>query len=412
MRRELIGLVCALLAVMSGCGDSDDGNSSTTAALVDPGSGPWVPVAADQVAQRCGLDPTLLAAADAALNRPYAVIRYGQLCHEFYPGGADSVAEVFSATKTMGALVTGIAAYETRNLPRNGRKTGPLSDDDRVDFWLDSFTFNPDARVAHVLAMEAQNRDLSFGKKVFQYDLVGQVQINRLSDVVNTALQQDAGRLGSNLEEFTQRFLYTPLGMRDSVWSKGAPDKIFAYSWETTVRDMARLGVLILHDGQWSGRQLLDPAWTYKMTHVSFEDGNTGYGYLTWLNSDSNYTFGERPGEKSQGPIDACAPVALWPQYPHGLSEAPDCNYEPPYTCQQTFDVGVWYAAGLGGQYIVGHRALDLVLVIKNFGDAAGPEQLWSAVRPALVAHDAMFRNNEAAFCEQYGRNAYAPDRH
>src|SRR5262245_9185547 len=112
MRRELIGLVCALLAVMSGCGDSDDGNSSTTAALVDPGSGPWVPVAADQVAQRCGLDPTLLAAADAALNRPYAVIRYGQLCHEFYPGGADSVAEVFSATKTMGALVTGIAAYE------------------------------------------------------------------------------------------------------------------------------------------------------------------------------------------------------------------------------------------------------------------------------------------------------------
>jgi hypothetical protein len=410
MRARIISVLCAVLA-LGGCGGSDDGGGGAGTGLVDPGSARWIAVPAAQVAKQCGLDPALLSAADATLNRPYAVIRYGQLCHEFYPGGSDSVAEVYSATKSMGALVTGIAAYQTRNLVRSGRKTGPLSDDDRVDHWLDSFTFNPDARVAHVLAMLAHNHDLSFGHKTFLYDLIGQVQINRMSDIINTAVQQDTGRLGHNLEEFTQRFLFGPLGMHDSIWSNGLPDKVFAYDWSTTVRDMARVGLLILHDGMWSGQRILDATWIYKMTHPSFEDANTGYGYLTWMNSDSNYSFGERPPRIRQGPIDPCAPVALWPHYPHGLSEATDCNYEAPYTCQQDLDVGVWYAAGLGGQYIVGHRGLDLVLVVKNLGDTAGPAQLWSAVRPALVALDPTFRGDEAAFCERYGRNAYAPDR-
>lgn len=410
MRGGLVAVLCAALA-LCGCGDGDDADSVTSTVLADPGSGAWQPVPTTQVAQRCGLDPALLATADTTLNRPYAVIRYGQLCHEFYPGGTDSVAEVFSATKTMGALVTGIAAYQTRNLPRGGRKTGPLSDEDRVDQWLDSFTFNPDARVAHVLAMVAHNPDLSFGHKMYLYDLVGNVQINRLSDIITAALQQDAERLGHNLEEFTQRFLYQPLGMHESVWADGLPDKPFAYSWNASVRDMARVGLLILHDGMWSGQRIVDAAWTYKMTHPAFEDANTGYGYLTWLNSDSNFTFGSRPpGPKLQQPIDACAPVALYPHYPHG--EAPDCNYDPPYTCAQAFDVGVWYAAGLGGQYIVGHRGLDLLLVIKDLGDAGGPGLLWSAVRPALVALDPTYHGDAAAFCDSYRRGAYAPDRH
>jgi len=400
--------LCAALALY-GCGDGNDASDGTAHVAADPGAGPWQPVAAAQLVQECGLDPALLAAADATVNRPYAVVRYGRLCHEFYPGGSDTVAEVYSTTKTLGATVAGIAAYQTRNLPRTGRKSGPLSDEDRVDQWLDSFTFNPDARVAHVLAMLAQNADLSFGHRTYQYDLIGQVQINRLSDVIAAAIQQDSTRLGHDVEEFTQHFLYDPLGMHESVWTDGAPDKILAYSWLASVRDMARLGLLLLHDGMWSGVRILDSSWTYKMTHPSFEDANTGYGYLTWLNADSNYTFGLRGGNKLQGPVDTCAPVALYPQHPHGLSEAPDCNYAPPYSCAQTFDVGMWYAAGLGGQYIVGHRGLDLLLVVKNLGNNAGPAQLWDAVRPALVAHDPTFRGNEAAFCERYARNDYAP---
>ena len=36
---------------------------------------------------------------------------------------------------------------------RTGRKTGPVADTDRVDHWLDDFSFNPASQLAHVLAM-------------------------------------------------------------------------------------------------------------------------------------------------------------------------------------------------------------------------------------------------------------------
>lgn len=394
---------------------SDVPSATPTPQPVDPGAAAWEPVPAEEVAERCGLDPELLAAADPLVNRPYVVVRYGQLCHEYYPSDGATVAqtldpteEVFSTTKTLGALVTGIASYQTRALPRTGRKTGQLGDEDRVDHWLDSFTFNPEARVAHVLAMIAHNADLSFGHKQHLYDLVGAVQINRLSDIVNTALSQDPDRLGANIDEFTKRYLFMPLGMHDSTWFDGQADKLYALGWHSTVRDMARVGLLMLHDGVWSGERVLDSAWVYKMTHPSFEDSNTGYGYLTWLNSASHWTFGLGDG-LHQTPVDPCAPLSLNVEYPHGLSEAVDCNYDPPYTCdEQPFDVGMWYAAGLGGQYIVGHRALDLVLVVKN--SPGGPAELWNAVRPALVALDPRFSGDEDAFCEEYSRGAYAPD--
>ena len=32
-------------------------------------------------------------------------------------------------------------------------------------------------------------------------------------------------------------------------------------------------------------KRVLDQSWIYQMTHPSFEDANTAYGYPTWLNA-------------------------------------------------------------------------------------------------------------------------------
>jgi hypothetical protein len=328
-------------------------------------------------------------------------------------------AEAWSTTKTLGALVTGMVAWQTRALASTGRKTGSFSDADRADHWLDAFSYNPEARVAHVLAMVAHNPSLALGQKPMAYDTIGTTQINTLSDMLNAAIAQDSTRLGGDLEGFTQKFLYTPLGMTQSTWSSGAPNKTFAFSWSTTARDMARVGLLLLRGGVWSGERLLDAEWTYRMAHPAFEDSNTGYGYLTWLNAASNHHYGGIPGApvglqqqpQSPGP---CAPTAVFREHPHGLSESLDCNYASPYTCTQQYDVGVWQAVGLGGQVIQGHPGLDLVIVARDVTPlGSGPQApalVWDAVRPAVIAGDPQFSGNEAAFCQAYGSNAYAPD--
>lgn len=397
------------------------GGGGYPAAKIDPGTSPWVVVPESEVRDVCKLDPDALAAAGTALNKPWAIVRYGRLCYEHYPlGNPTPAAEAWSTTKTLGAVVTGIVAYQTRMLENTGPKTGPLSDTDRVDHWIDSFSFNRDATIAHVLGMVAHNSNLSFGSKAMDYDTIGTTQINRLSDVLNAAITQDAGRLGANLEAFTQRFLFQPLGMTHSSWSNGSANKTFAFSWSTDVRDMARLGLLLMNGGMWNGNRVLDESYVYAMTHPSFEDANTGYGYLTWLNATNNHTFGGIPGPPlgkvntpmSPGP---CAPVAVWPSYPHGtLSGATDCNYGSSSACEKQFDVGVWNAVGLGGQLIQGHPGLDMVIISRDtdaIGSGTfGPRNTWDALRRAVINADPMYAGDESAFCQAYGSNTYAPD--
>jgi hypothetical protein len=374
----------------------------------DPGVAPWQAVPEGELATRCKLDAAKLKGLN--LGSGFAVVRYGQLCFDS-SGGRDSPSAMWSATKTLGAVVTGIASYETRDIPRTGKKTGQLKDSDEALHWLDSVSYNRAAHVAHVLAMVGHNSNLAYPNKRHSYDTVGSVQINTLSTMVRTAIAQDSARLGTSTAGFAKKFLFDAIGMTDSSWG----GTVYAYSWSATLGDMARLGTLVLHQGVWSGRRVLDAGWTYKMTHPAFEDGNTAYGYLTWLvakegqRSIGGGSFTSSGSDAGGLLADACSPSAVWQRYPHGLSEAPDCTYKSA-SCTQQHDVGVWSAQGLGGQFIVGHPGLDLVIVAKNYSGGNGPAGLWDAIRPALVALDPTYRGDEAAFCAAYAAGAYAPD--
>ncbi len=55
-------------------------------------------------------------------------------------------------------------------------------------------------------------------------------------------------------------------------------------------------------------------------------------------------------------------------------------------------------------------------MVIKDLNkgaiDARAPRRtFWAALRKAVVARDPTYAGDEAAFCEAYGSNRYAPDR-
>jgi hypothetical protein len=429
---QLRGLLATQLLLSAACAESEPDKltppSGTGAGLydppepADPGAGPWERVSAEDVRSMCRLDPDALERADQILDTPWLAIRYGRLCHAYKVDGMRP-AEAFSAAKILGATVAGAVAHHTKDLPKHGPKTGPFSDSDPVGSWIDDVSYNRNARVAHVLAMIAHNQDLTYGHRQRQYDQLGWVQLDSLGPMLNAAIAQDRARLGANLDDFVKHFVFQPLGMTESTWSYGLANKAFGGTWATAPLEMARLGLLLLRGGEWSGHRIVDKDWVYRMTHPAFEDADTGFGYCTWLNASSRWTMGEVDvppaweGEVGSQPHfpGPCAPVSIYRTHPHDLSQSPDCNYAPPYTCDQTYDVGVWQSVAGFGKVIQGHPGLDLLLVgwdlsLDDFYAMPSAEKLWDAVKPAVIRADPVYAGDEAAFCADYGSNRYAPD--
>lgn len=379
---------------------------SAALADTDPGTAEWERVPRDQVAAECGMDPDLLEQASVAqLNTPFVVVRYGKLCWEGgYPGGTTESYRVFSITKTMGGLLTGMVASRSE-----------LDDTDPVTEWIapeDLGEINPEAKMAHILAMASTNEDLSYGgKETWTYDLDGSREINRLVGVMERAIEQEPERFpgSADVVEFAQRKLFDALGMKASSW----PGEQIAGNMMSSVRDMARMGELMLQRGRYDGRQLLDEEYVYRMTHPSFEDSNTGFGYLAYANALENEVYSTGTAD------DDCAPYTRWPEYPHRpFLEAPDPNGGFPG--EQQHDIGVVWAAGAGGQKMAVHRGLDLVIAVRDdsvsvgesepVGTFEGHKNIWRAIRPALVAMDPLHAGDEEAFCAAYKASTHAPD--
>jgi len=89
----------------------------------------------------------------------------------------------------------------------------------------------------------------------------------------------------------TQR-LFTPLGIRTQKWLV-APEGINAGGFGLLLRprDLAKLGFLYLHHGNWNGRQIVPARWVQKSTTDQVADPLFEYGYLWWLDRDDGYAY-------------------------------------------------------------------------------------------------------------------------
>jgi CubicO group peptidase (beta-lactamase class C family) len=374
----------------------------------DPGTAEWQQVARDRMIADCGMDPDLLDQAKPKLTQtPFVVIRHGRLCWEGgYPTGSTEPYSVYSVTKTFGALLVGMVDS------RSG-----LDDTDTVTDWIaqaDLGAINPKAKIAHVLAMVSTNADLGPGKKgAWSYDTFGDREINKLEGAMNKAIAAEPGSFpgAKNIVEFAQKELFDPLGMKVSTWPGGG----IASNLKTSVRDMARLGQLVLQRGRWSGRQILDEDFVYKMTHPAFEDVNTGYGYLTYSNAAKGWSYPTSTADTN------CSPYSQWPRYPHRpFFESYSSNGGVPEERRQPYDMGTTFASGTGGQKFIIYRGLDMVIAVRDSAVAVGEsgaavdqfpghKTIWNALRPAMLAVDKVFKGDETAFCAAFRRSEYAP---
>lgn len=112
---------------------------------------------------------------------------------------------------------------------------------------------------------------------------------------------------GESINQFTRSRLAAPIGMSHSSWdcSPGPNGKTNCAWYRSSLRDMARFGLLILRNGKWENKQVVSARYVKESTSSS-QKINEAYGYLWWLNGKSSFKL--PTGRSVQG--------ALWPDCP------------------------------------------------------------------------------------------------
>ncbi len=303
MRRQLAfvtGLVLAAAtaaACSSGGDDSSRAPSSTRASSTT--TAPSVVLGADweKVAPAAvGLDAAKLdqiaQVAEAGKSKCLVVVRDGKLAGEWYFRGTNehTSQDVFSMTKSVSSTLVGIAQDD-----------GDLKITDHASTWIPQWKNTPaDAVTVRDLLSNDSGREWSpaidyvqllaaadrtaFAVGLPQAEPPGQVwaynnsAIQTLQPVVQAATGQD-------VVGFAQQRLFGPLGMTDTrMTTDRAGNAQMFEGVQSTCRDMARFGVLMLNHGKWGDEQVVSPAWVQDATGHSSQVLNAAYGYLWWLN--------------------------------------------------------------------------------------------------------------------------------
>jgi len=115
-------------------------------------------------------------------------------------------------------------------------------------------------------------------------------------NALGTIFEQETGQ---SIYDALERDLVKPIGMQDfdrSTHRRNGDAKKsihLAYHMNFSTRDMARIGYLMLRDGNWNGQQLIPRDWAKRIVSVvtpvsemnpaNLRKGPFGYGYLWWV---------------------------------------------------------------------------------------------------------------------------------
>ena len=252
-----------------------------------------------------GLDSALLAGVYESIAEKYPnyhsllVIRHGYLVAEMYryPYSAETLHDQRSITKSNTATLTGIAVAD-------GAIAG--IDAPLLSFFPNQNIANVDERkeavtVGNLLTMTSGlewDENSSIGRMVFTSDWTAWMldravtrepgtRFNYCSGCSNLLAALVENATGQPLAEYAAAKLYSPLGITNFQWDREPGGHTTGgFGLHMAPRDMAKLGYLYLHQGEWDGAQIVPADWvaaaTAPQAPVSPADG-FNYGYQWWL---------------------------------------------------------------------------------------------------------------------------------
>ncbi len=104
------------------------------------------------------------------------------------------------------------------------------------------------------------------------------------SDVLGEILHR---LTGLPADQYAAQHLFRPLGITDFAWSRH-PSGYPATSGGLSLRprDLAKIGLLFLHRGEWKGKRIVSEEWVADATAGHISTGSRSYGYQWWLRQD------------------------------------------------------------------------------------------------------------------------------
>ncbi len=280
-RAATLGLLTAL-AVAASAGAATPPTPVAAWQKVSPASVGLFPARLNQIA----------AQARKGKSNCLVVVRDGKLAGEWYFNGTgpNTTQDVYSATKSVASTLVGIAQDD-----------GDLRIGQSASTWIPQWRGNAAKAVTvrDLLSMDSGRQWSVFTDYV---QLLGAADRTRFAIglrqsappgkvwAYNNAAEQTLDRVvqkatGKDVLAFAQQRLFAPLGMTHTrmTTDKAGNAQMFE-GLQSTCRDMARFGVLMLNQGRWGGKQIVSASWVKQATAQSSTKLNAGYGYLWWLN--------------------------------------------------------------------------------------------------------------------------------
>ena len=107
-------------------------------------------------------------------------------------------------------------------------------------------------------------------------------------------------RSGCDLVSYLTPRLFERLGITRPTWETDPLGHTFgAGGLFLTLSELHTFGQFYLQNGQWKGRQLLDPAWVKASTSKQVDNGAYGYGYLFWGGEQNTFRADGKYGQLS-----------------------------------------------------------------------------------------------------------------
>ncbi|MDR7086632.1 CubicO group peptidase (beta-lactamase class C family) [Aeromicrobium panaciterrae] len=223
----------------------------------------------------------------------FALIKDGELVYDAYWGGTSirTTRPAYSITKSVTAILVGIAADE-----------GKLALDDNASKYIPEWrrTAARNVTIRDLLSNTSgrhwdYNTDYSQmvrrapDKTAFAIGLGQDAKPGTKWDYNNSAVQTLEAVLekatGQDVAAYGKKRLLDPIGMRDTTWAHDAAGNTTTYSGiDSSCRDLARVGYLMMRSGAWKGKQLVSDSFVAEATNESSSQLNAAYGLLWWVN--------------------------------------------------------------------------------------------------------------------------------